>query len=544
MAASYFGQFQIIKLLKSVFLKCDNLFGIPNQVTIVIPTIYIVYIYTCTIGSLFHVKHRSRDGMVDEDALLQFIDISTEGINEPDQILMLSSPLDDITRHAWRVSQIRQFRITSLGITIEFCINCYKTYTLHPKSFTLFVHTSVLHACVEFICKNTQTISEGEAVNSFVTVHKIKNHHCPLLASPSTPPPPLPPHIDIPPFIPCRDHPRFGHLSGPPARPLPNISGLGSPYKITNKLTVNNNGTISQESTVFGHRENISNLFPMTPPRRQYNTCKVMSDGVQTKAMQQSKHVGTSIKLLPPKHIKRTSDHMHSKVDLDVDDQRDYVNNWLFDDYINMNSANLKNHQPLVVTNLLMSDYQNIDVHKFDQVSVNPSDNSHSLSDDKSITVDHDYLNIQNILNELDNSVPKSRTVTKPPIKKRTLKLIKPEISTCVNADRPCIIPRKNSLASPASPASPKPIPRKRTISSNASPIQKAFEFSTQLKEEDENVIRAENASDEEIASQLDCEAKFRTSPKNFAPVKNCDTIVLPDDDNVFTEDATTQQQG
>ena len=502
--------------------------------------------YTYTIGSLFHVKHRSRDGMVDEAALLQFIDISTEGIKKPDQVLMLSSPLDDITRHAWRVSQIRQFRITDLGISIEFCVNCYKTYTPHPKSFNLFVHASALNACVEFICKNTLTVSKGEEFNSFATIYKIDGHQCPIPAPPSKPPPPIPSNTDNRPPIPSRDHPRFGYLSGPPARPLPNNSGLVSPYKITNKIIINNDGTISQESMVFGHRGSISTLFPMKPPRKQCNVLKPMSDEtqcfLQQKAMQKSKHGDTSVQLFPPKHIKRTS--IQSKEELDVDDQKDSTKDWLYEDYILMRSKDFKSPQPpVVVRNLKLPEYEHIGL-KDNQASVAPSDSSRPLLADvvdRSVMADQDCINIQNILKEIDKGIPKAPSVIKPPIRKRTFKL-EVDSSVAVATDQPYVIPRKNSLCAPASP---KPVPRKRTVSSNASLIKKELEISVQLKEKEKKVIQdSENTSNEEfkMASHINCDAKSTASPRDVEVVKSCDAnISTDDDDDVFTDDATTQ---
>ena len=482
------------------------------------------------------MKHRSNDGMVDEDALLQFIDVSTEGIKKLDQILMLSSPLDDITRHAWRVSQIRQFRITDLGISIEFCINCYKTYKPHPKSFNLFVHTSALNACIKFICKSIQTISKGEAFSSFVTIYKIQDHHCSLPAPPSKPPPSIPSLTDDRPPVPSRDHPRFGYLSGPPARPLPSNSGLVSPYKVTNRIVINNDGTVSQESTVFGHRGSISTLFPTKPPRKQHEALPEAKTFPQRKTVANSKHGGASVQLLPPKYIKRVSSH--SKEKLNVDDQKDDTDD--FEDYIIMSPSNFRKPQPpVVVRNLKMSDCKHVG-------AMAPSDGSHSLSGDfagKSVPVDHDYINVQNILNELDKSVPirpKSQSVTKPPIKRRTFQL---EVDTSVafTPNHLCVLPRKSSFNLPASP---KPIPRKRAVSSNASLIKKALEISERLKGNDKNALHDdENASNEEfkMASQIDCEAKSRASPKNVRAIKSCDINISTDDDGVFTKDTTAQ---
>ena len=503
------------------------------------------------------MKHRSRDGMVDEDALLQFIDISTQGAKKPDQILMLSSPLDDITRHAWKASQIRQFRITDLGISIEFCPNCYKTHIPQHKSFNLFVRTSVLNACVEFICNNTQAVASDASFNNFITIYRIKDHHCP---PPSNPPPPVPSNIDIQPPIPSRDHPRLGYSNAPPAKPLPKYSDLVSPYKITNKIIINNDGSISQESTILGHNENISASNPLKPPRKQKDiqqpTSSCMTQIFPPKeVIHRSMCRTTSGKLVPPKHITRTGFpkpvSTHPKVDISADNQGDHVKDRLNDDYIQMKTNdNVAKFQPPlspVVRNVNSSDYPNINVHVVNQVSVASCNGSHSTSVEDDET-DRDYINIQNILIELDKSVPKSQSVNKPPIKKRTFKLIKTEInSTHVTVtNRPCIVPRKKSLTSPDSP---KPIPRRRTITSNMSPVQKRFDFSVQLKEEDEDVNVTYNAHANtdvtEVTPKLDDESKSRASPKvpvrNVRAMKSCDDIFLADSRDVLTEDATTQ---
>ena len=445
----------------------------------------------CTIGNLFHVKHRSRDGMVDEDALLQFIDI--QDANKPDRILMLSSPLDDITQHAWKTSQIQQFRITDLGISIEFCPNCYKTHILQHRSFNMFIHTSVLNACVEFICNNTKAVASDVSFNSFITIYKIKDHHCP---PPSTPPPPVPSNIDIQPPIPSRNHPRLGYSNAPSAKPLPKYSDLVSPYKITNKIIINNDGSISQESTILGKNENVSAPNPLKPPRVQKNvrqsTASHMAQIIPRKQVtHRSLCRNTSGKLVPPKHIKRTGVPKpvpaHPKVDVSVDD---HVKDRLFDGYVEMKSnSNLAKFQSplsLVVRNVKSSDFLNTKVHL---VNPAPSNGSHSTSveDDKT---DQEYITL---------------------------------------------------------PDSPEPIPR-RTKTSDMSPVQKRFDLSMQLKEkEDVNVTNGVHTNTDiiELTFGSDDESKSRASPKvparNVRAVESCDHIFSVDSCDVFTEDAIIQ---
>ena len=507
----------------------------------------------CTLGTLFHVRYRSRDGMVEEDALLQFADILTQGSKNQDQILLLSSPLDDITRHAWRVSEIRQFRITDLGISIEFCHNCYRTHIARYKSFNLFVHTPVMNACIEFICKNTQAVACSEMLNSFITIYRIQNHQCPIFNPPSTPPPPVPPaNIDNRPPIPCRGYPRFGYLSGPCAKPRLRYPDLVSPYKITNKIVINDDGSISHESTILGHRANSSNPNPLKPPRKQKIVQQPKTDKAedfqQQKVMHRKLHRNTSGKLLPPKDIKRTNVPMkniskpaptHLKLDMDGDDDKDevYQESWIADEgYVHMYPGLFQPPLSPVVDNLKAS-HDNPKVQIVNQVSVPRSNSTHSpsvdSSDDELDFIDREYINIQNILIELDvKNIPKSQGNTKPPIKKRTFKLIRTEVETR-HTNRPPIKPRKTSINLPVSP---KPIPRRRTTSSHTSPIQNKFDILEPVKQEDLN----ENKNNE-TTCQLDTETKSTASPE--LPNRNVSVMenrFSEDNDDVFTENATT----
>ena len=544
----------------------------------------------CTIGTLFHVKYRSRDGMVDEDALLQFADISTQGAKNQDKILLLSSPLDDITRHAWRVSQIRQFRITDLGISIEFCHNCYRTHIPQYRSFNLFVHTSVMNTCVEFICKNTQATACSEMFGSFVTIYRIQNHHCPVLNPPSTPPPPVPPaNNDNRPPIPSRDYPRFGYLNGPCAKPRLRHPNLVSPYRITNKIVINDDGSVSQESTILGHRGNTLSPNPLKPPRKQDHTkTDNTKDLSKQKIIHRNLHRHRSGRLLPPKDIKRTSAPLKNIIkpaptrhmgdnDNDNDDEvyqeswmaaEDYVHmypgllqaplspavvdneedweSWIAEGYVHMHPDLF---QPPAVDNLKAShDNSKGAVQTVNQVPEAPTSDSHSPSvdtsddDDELDFIDREYINIQNILIELDvKSVQTSQGSVKPPIKKRTFKLIKTENETqdSVTRNKPHVKPRKISLNLPASP---KPIPRRRTITtSQVSPLQKEFDFSEQGKQVDLNITHDGNLNDEvaELTSQLDIEARSTASPK-LPIAENCNIGFSEDSDDVFTENATT----
>ena len=503
----------------------------------------------CTIGNLFHVKHRSRDGMVDEDALLQFVDISTQGASKSDQILMLSSPLDDIIQHAWKTSQIQQFRITDLGISIEFCATCYKTHIPQHRSFNMFVHTSVLNDCVDFICNKIQAVASDVPFNNFITIYRIEDHHCP---PPITPPPPAPSNIDVQPLM-SRDHPRFGYLNAPPAKPVPKYANLVSPYKITSKIIINNDGSISQESMILGHNRSISTPNLLKPPRVQKNVQQSTAlDMAQTfpqkEVTEQLLCRSTSGNLVSPKHIKRTDVPelvpTHPKVDVSVDDQGDYVKDSLFDGYVDMKSnSNLAKFQPPlspVVGNVKSSDFLNTKVQRVHPFFLALNNGSHTSSVENDET-DRDYINIQNILIKLDKTLPKSQSVSKPPIKTRT---IKTEInSTHVDvANQPCIVPRKNSLTSPDSL---KPIPRRRTMTSNTFPVQKRFDFSMQLKEKEDVDVTSDvhtNTDVMKLTPELDDESKSRASPvSSVRAVESCDHIFSVDSSDVFTEDDTIQ---
>lgn len=534
-------------------------------------------LYASTIGTVFHIKHRSRDAIVDEDSLLQFFTISTQGIKKSDRILMLSSPLDDITRHAWRVSQILQFHITDLGISIEFCPNCFKTHIPQYRSFNLFVHTSVLNVFVDFICKNTQAVAIDE-FNSFITIYRLQNHQCLMITPPNTPPPPSP-TIDSRPIIPSRNHPRFGYLRGPHAMPFPKISDTASPYKITNRIVINNDGSISQESTILGYHGSMSNSDLQKPPRKCGNA-QLRSEKLQPSLQQNVVHHplcrNTSGGLLPPKYIKRKQApppkniprHIftHPTIDTDVDNEDDYEINWLLEDYIKMSSRKSITSPQLAP---IVGDYQmgprnsenapqlshtvgdhmsshganqnNVSVHVVNELSTNAthsiasSNGSHSVSVDvtsESDLIDRDYINIQNILIELDKSVSKSR---KPPIKKRTFRLLKTEVDLNVTLgyNQPQCVPRNSTKSS----ASPKPTPRKRTIK---------FDFSMLSREEDKDTTHSPNGTSkvvDDLMTQSNNQYKLQTSPKlpirNASNMESCDISFVAENNSLVT---TTQQ--
>jgi len=506
--------------------------------------------------------------MVDEDSLLQFVNISTQGINKSDSILMLSSPLDDIIRHAWRVSQIQQFRITDLGISIEFCPNCYKTHTHQHRSFNLFVHTSMLHTCVSFICKNTRAVAIEEAFDSFITIYRIPDHQCPTSTPPNTPPPPSPTR----PVIPSRDHPRFGYLRGPRAKPFAKFSDLSSPYRITNSIVINEDGSVKQVSTVLGHCRSISNCNLLTPPRKCNNAQQPKSEKLQLPVQQRiNLHRNTSIKLLPPKQIKRTQIPLknipkHSptypKVDMNVDNEEDYV---VFEDYIQMSSRyseTLPQLPPIVgdhqmrPRNLEISsqlsdtvgdhmpshdrDQKNISVQNINEFSrttthaIVSNNGSHSVSVDltrEPDSTDHDYFNIQNILIELDKSTPKSH---KPPIKKRTIKFIKSgvDVNAALASNQPKCVPRKSS------PASPKPIPRKRSIMLDHSMLPKE-----EGKDDTHDTNDTSKAIDD-LTTQLRHQSKLQSSPnlpiRNTPNIAGCDISFAAESSNLVNDDSTS----
>ena len=306
------------------------------------------------------MKHQSRDVTNHIDSLLHFINITTESTGKSDQVLVLSSPLDDITRHAWKVSQIRQFRITDLGVSIEFCPICYKIHTPQHKSFNLFIRPSDINVCVEFLCKKTNAHALTKSLNNYI--FRIQDHHCPTpnpLFIP--PPPPLPSMLksDRPP-VPPRIYPRFGYLNGPPAepyapqaylekKPAPKVKfdDMVCPYRITNKIVINSDGSISHESTVLGHLGNRTDKLPLTPIRsgKQANSKLEASNLFPTKSSQMHRHLKNSVSssFLPPRNVLRfppknfESTKYPSPVELSSNntcDEEDYENEWFSSDPI------------------------------------------------------------------------------------------------------------------------------------------------------------------------------------------------------------------
>ena len=364
-----------------------------------------------------HVKHRNRDVVNDIDSLLHFIDITTESTGKSDQVLILSSPLDDITRHAWKLSQIRQFRITDLGISIEFCPNCYKTHTPQHRSFNLFIKSSEINICVEFLCRKAKARAVTESLDNYITIYKIVDHHCLTPNPPTTPPPPpvpMKPNFDRPP-LPPRIHPRFGYLNGPSAEPSAEpyttkatsrmnppssirLCDIVSPYKITSRIVINNDGTVSHESTVLGHLGGKLDRSPLKPMRSSKQT-------KSERSTQQHQDLQNSISLLPPKNVPR---HRHpspketTPVTSADENDGDYVNvnNNSDEEYENdwcpaASSDHVQQHKPLSYIEPVPSkeNLLNIDDVSNDYVNVPEVVDSSNVSSD--------YINVTDFLGPL-----------------------------------------------------------------------------------------------------------------------------------------------
>ena len=357
-----------------------------------------------------HVKHRNRDVIGDIDSLLHFIDITTESTGKSDQVVILSSPMDDITRHAWKLSQIRQFRITDLGISIEFCPNCYKTHTPQHRSFNLFIKSSEINICVEFLCRKAKARAVTESLDNYITIYKIQDHHCATPNPPSTPPPPpvpMKPNSDRPP-MPPRIHPRFGYLDGPSAEPYTvkassrinppssfRLCDMVSPYKITSRIVINNDGTVSHESTVLGHLGGKLDRSPLKPMRSSKQTKSKRSTN-------QHQDLQNSISLLPPKNVPRRR-HPSPKETTPVtstdENDGDYVNinNGSDEEYENdwcpaASSDPVQQHKPLSYIEPVPSKENLLDIDDVntDYVNVPEVVDSSNASD---------YINVTDFLN-------------------------------------------------------------------------------------------------------------------------------------------------
>ena len=199
-----------------------------------------------------------------------------------------------------------------------------------------------------------------------------------------------------------------------------------SPYRITNKIVINNDGTVSQESTVLGHRTDTSN-HPLQPPRKQVKNIQQPKAGnvEQQKITHRKLKRSTSNKLLPPKNIKRINPPVkpapaHPKDDDDDDaDSYDeiYQDSWVAEGYVHMNPIVSK----FKASHNNSKGTKNVKVNIVNQVSVASRNTSRSAledSGDELDPIDRDYINIQNILIELDVQSIKSSSAAKPPIKK------------------------------------------------------------------------------------------------------------------------------
>ena len=408
--------------------------------------------------------------------------------------------------------------------------------------------------------------------------------------SPTTlPPPPLPskPNSDRPP-MPPRIHPRFGHINGPPAEPYSGpmypkkksattikFRDMLSPYKITSRIVINNDGTVSHESAILGHLGGIMDRSPLIPMRKKksVNTEPVTPILCPERSVRKYQHLKNSVSfLVPPKNIPRhrlpsppnrnandNDDDVHEKdwipsptcdpvqrhkpqsytepvssKEIQLDDSStnyvtipdvdilDYIN---FPDYLSVSEMNRSPDKSL-------PDY----VDEIDSIVAASAHHSKSPTpevESNSDIMDKDFINVTKILKELSppvapaspTSLVTCHTSSKPVIKHRTLRQINSNANWA--SKHACITSKaKSSTPSDVSTCrvtrAPVPHPRNRLPSSTDT-----NQSSTSMPPE----LKSNTAKDTELTSSVSPDkistVKQPNSESQLQPVKNLQLTVF-----------------
>ena len=228
-------------------------------------------------GNIFHVKVISRVNLLNEHALIRFCGYAGDG-NEASRIMELYNPVTEEPIYVWRLDKIRQFVRTDVGIRVDLCQNCFRTYQ-QPHSHTFMLPTYFLDKCLFFLCRevgsmNISVTQTNSQVGGASTAYQITTHTCTgsaggggsrggggggsggnagggaggrLNPPPTSPPPPPPPEVPQkrtkrkPKPIPPRDIPRLGYADATEASGV-HISQPVQPYVVSKRIHIDDWG--------------------------------------------------------------------------------------------------------------------------------------------------------------------------------------------------------------------------------------------------------------------------------------------------------------
>ena len=113
------------------------------------------------VTSQFHVRVHvaapsSCKALVLDHALLYCIGVNlpTHHSGQLDRVLVLASPVTDVNLHAWNLSRVKRFIVMDIGIQMELCSNCSGC---HQKKIVLFLLPSdLIEDCMNFLLHEMQ----------------------------------------------------------------------------------------------------------------------------------------------------------------------------------------------------------------------------------------------------------------------------------------------------------------------------------------------------------------------------------------------------
>ena len=248
-----------------------------------IAAIMLLTIILCAFtGNIFHVRVNTPTSQL-EHALMYSV-----GVNRPpqragslDQILVLSSPINDIIIQAWDLDRVLRFIELDIGIRLVLCPSCAGSQS---GTTTLVIGKQSIKSCIQFLCREVK-ISEVPRNDGGIFVYDLK-HTCgvcsppaiPAPKSPSELPPPYHPAEVIPPPVsdqkeatpalklPPRTIPRVNYESSIPAIAQPYLNyfphwtfdqsrtvHFEGPYQISSRIIITDSGDVKYEPTVLGN---------------------------------------------------------------------------------------------------------------------------------------------------------------------------------------------------------------------------------------------------------------------------------------------------
>ena len=285
------------------------------------------YLSIILVTSQFHVRVHvaapsSCKALVLDHALLYCIGVNlpTHHSGQLDRVLVLASPVTDVNLHAWNLSRVKRLIVMDIGIQMELCSNCSGC---HEKKVVMFLLPSdLIEDCMNFLlhemqatdvqpqrsepndpiiyvlphqCGGARSASPSflqhqqqqqqrqqsydstilEALNS----HPASNAPLPVHESPVKDPPGVSPNPVLPPRNQLRPNyqeyidggvPRHVSSGRSHAPVRYRHDHFEVPYHISQRIYINDTGTIRHESQVLGSGSGefrANNGSPSQPPR-------------------------------------------------------------------------------------------------------------------------------------------------------------------------------------------------------------------------------------------------------------------------------------